>query len=156
MSNPVSTIRTFYGETPRTSDWFTVTQELINQFGEATCDSDWFHTDPQRARCESPYGGTIAFGFWTLSMLTHLSRQLGGADYPPGALFGINYGFDRVRFPGPVLVGSRIRLHTSLGRITPRDPGEFLVSTANTIEVEYQDKPALIADWLFLLVFRNE
>jgi acyl dehydratase len=155
MSTHEETIRAFYGDSSRRSDWFTVTQELIDQFGISTCDSDWFHTDPERAKNESPYGGTIAFGFWTLSMLKHLSRQMSGADYPPGALFGINYGFERIRFPGPVPVGSRIRLHTTLADVTRRGGGRYLVKTDNTVEVEGQDQPALVAQWLFLLVFRE-
>lgn len=153
MTDPEESIRAFYGDTGRTGDWFTVTQDLIDQFGESTCDSDWFHTDPERAERESPYGGTIAFGFWTLSMLMHLSREMYGADYPPGALYGINYGFERVRFPAPVPVGSRIRLQTTLGEITPRDGGRYLVKTNNTVEAEGQRKPALVAEWLFLLAF---
>jgi acyl dehydratase len=156
MTDPLKAIRAFYGDASRTSDWFTVTQELIDQFGEATCDSDWFHTDPERAERESPYGGTVAFGFWTLSMLMHLSRQVCGADYPSGALFGINYGFERIRFPEPVPVGSRIRLHTTLGEIAPRDGGRYLVKTTNTIEVDGHEKPALVAEWLFMLVFSTE
>ncbi len=153
MTNLIESIHRFYGEQPRTSDWFTVTQELIDQFGRATCDRDWLHTDPVRARRDSPYGGTIAHGFWTLSMLTHLSRKAIGADYPPGALFGINYGFERVRFPGPVPVGTRIRLHCKLLDIAPRDAGQYLVKTENIIEVEDQNKPALVAEWLCLLMY---
>jgi acyl dehydratase len=153
MVSPAQKIQDFYGKAPCTSDWFPVTQGLIDQFGSATCDRDWFHTDPERARRDSPYGGTVAFGFWTLSMLTHLSRQTTGAEYPPGALFGINYGFDRIRFPGPVPVGARIRLHWKLLDITPCDGGRFLIKTENTIEVEGQSKPALVAEWLFLLVY---
>jgi len=105
-----------------------------------------------RARRDSPFGGTIAPGFWTLSMLTHLSRKSTGNDYPPGTLLGINYGFDRIRFPGPVRIGARIRVKVKLVEVTPREPGRFLVRTENTIEVEGQDKPAVVAEWLFLLV----
>jgi acyl dehydratase len=126
---------------------------LIDQFGAATCDSHWIHTDPQRARRESPYGTTIAHGFWTLSMLSHLAQQSTGGAFPPGAQFGINYGFERVRFPGPAPVGSRIRLRYELVEIEPRPGERFLVKTQNTIEVENQEKPALVADWLFLLVY---
>jgi acyl dehydratase len=86
-------------------------------------------------------------------MLSHLSQQVSGGAYPPGAKFGINYGFDRVRFPGPASVGSRIRLRSELVDVEPRRDGHFLVKTRNTIEVEGQDKPAVVADWLFLLVY---
>lgn len=149
----IESIHRFYGDQPRTSDWLQVTQELIDQFSQSTFDRDWIHTDPVRATRESPYGRTIAFGFWTLSMLTHLSRQAIGADYPPGAILGINYGFERVRFPGPVPVGERIRLHCKLLDVTPRDAGQYLVKTENTVEVEGQKKPALVAEWLCLLVY---
>lgn len=149
----IAAIRSFYGARPQTSEWFTVTQEVVNQFGLATGDSDWIHTDPERARRESPYGGTIAHGFWTLSMLVHLSRLTTGVDYPPGAAFGLNYGLNRVRFPGPAPVGARIRLHSELVDIALRDAGRYLVTTENTIEVEGQDKPAVVAEWLALLVF---
>jgi acyl dehydratase len=153
LADPIDSIRQFYGKEPRTSDWLQVTQKLIDRFSQATFDRDWIHTDPQRAARESPFGCTIAFGFWTLSMLTHLSRQAIGADYPPGAILGINYGFERVRFPGPVPVGARIRLHAKLLEVAPRDAGQFLVKTENTVEVENQKKPALVAEWLCLLVY---
>jgi acyl dehydratase len=152
-SSQIEAIRDFYGARPQTSDWFTVTQDLVNQFGQATGDSDWIHTDPERARRESPYGTTIAHGFWTLSMLVHLSRMTTGVDYPPGAVYGLNYGLNRVRFPGAAPVGARIRLHAKLIDIAPRDAGRYLVTTENTVEVEGQDKPAVVAEWLALLVF---
>ena len=148
----VEAIQRFYGDAPRVSDWFSVTQEVIDQFCDATGDNDWIHTDPERARRDGPFGGTIAPGFWTLSMLTHLSRNSTGQDYPPGTLLGINYGFDRVRFPGPVRIGARIRVQVKLVEITPREHGRFLVRTENTVEVEGQDKPALVAEWLILLM----
>jgi acyl dehydratase len=86
-------------------------------------------------------------------MLSHLSQQVIGGAFPPGALFGINYGFDRVRFPGPAPVGSRIRLRYKLVDVEARGGGRYLVKTKNTVEVEGQDKPALVAEWLFLLVY---
>jgi acyl dehydratase len=154
-SGPIDAIRVYYGARPQTSDWYTVTQEMIDQFGAATGDSEWIHCDPERARRESPYGGTIAHGFWTLSILVHLSRLNTRSDYPPGALFGINYGFNRVRFPGAVPVGSRIRLRSKLLDVAPRAEGQYLVTTENTVEVDGQNQPALVAEWLFLLVFPN-
>jgi acyl dehydratase len=149
----IETIRDFYRHARQPSEWFAVTQDLIDQFGAATCDSHWIHNDPARASRESPYGTTIAHGFWTLSMLSHLAQQATGDGYPPGAQFGINYGLDRVRFPGPAPVGSRIRLNYKLVDVEPRGGGRYLVKTENTVEVEGQPKPALIAEWLFLLVY---
>jgi len=154
-ANEIELIRGFYGDAMHTSDWFVVTQDLVDKFGIATYDSDWIHTDPARARSESPYRNTIAQGFWTLSMLTFLSRNANGGHYPPGARIGINYGLDGVRFPGPVRVGERIRLRFKLVDIACRNDGQYLVRTENVIEVEGQNKPALVANWLFLLVYRT-
>jgi acyl dehydratase len=154
MSNSViDDIRAFYGSEERLSDWLTVEQSLIDKFGEATCDSDWMHTDPARARREGPFGGTIAFGFWTVSMMTYFARQTMGQDYPTGALYGLNYGFDRVRLMTPVPVGSRIRNRARLIDVEDRGGGRYLMKTSNTIEVEGVDKPAMIAEWLVLLVW---
>ncbi len=146
-------IKAFYGDTARTSGWIDVDQRLIDQFAESTRDWDWLHIDPERARQDSPFGGTIAHGFWTLSMLTCLHRQMAGRDYPEGALYGLNYGFDKVRLIAPVRVGSRIRCHVRLLDVSDRGPGRFLVKTENEVEVEREEKPALVAEWLFLLVF---
>lgn len=151
----IEAIRRFYGDLPRVSDWFLVTQELIDQFGRATCDSHWIHTDPVRARSESPFGTAVAQGFWTLSLLSHLSQKLAASPFPPGALFGINYGLDRVRFPSPVPIGAQIRLRFDLVNVEPRSNGRYLVKTENVIEIAGQHKPALVAEWLFVLVYMN-
>lgn len=142
-----------YYQACRPSEWMVVEQARMHQFGEATGDYDWLHTDPVRARQEGPFGGTIAYGFWTLSMLTYLARQSQGQDYPPGAKYGLNYGFDRVRFVGIVPVGARIRNHTKLLSVESRGPDRFLIKTENTIEVEHAARPALIAEWLILIVY---
>ncbi len=146
-------IRQFYGSGPQVSDWYVVTQDVINRFCEATGDSDWMHIDPARARRESPFGDCVAPGFWSLSMLPHLVRKAGGDDWPPGALLAINYGFDRVRFPGPVRVGARVRANFKLTEVESREAGRFIVRSENTIDVEGQDRPALVAEWMFLLVY---
>jgi acyl dehydratase len=150
---PLETIKTFYGEEARTSDWFLVEQSMIDKFGEATCDSDWIHTDPERAKRDSPFGGTIAFGFWTVSMMTYFGRQIMKQDYPGDALYGLNYGFDRVRLMTPVPVGKRIRCHIKLISVEERGADKYLVKSEYQIEVEGNSKPAMIAEWLFLLVF---
>ena len=124
----------------------------MNRFADATDDQDWMHTDPQRARAEG-FDGTIAFGFWSLSMLTHFLRQATGRDLPPGVRYGFNYGFDRVRFVTPVPVGARIRNRLTLGEVRERGPGRYLVTTHNQVEIEGRDEPALVADWLILLVY---
>src|SRR3954452_15751125 len=106
----VKAIWQFYGDGPLVSDWLAVTQEMVNQYCSAVWDSDWMHIDAERSRRDSPFGGTVAPGFWTLSMLPYLMRMAVGTDFPPDTVAGINYGFDRIRFPGPVLIGSRVRL----------------------------------------------
>ena len=153
---PAEQIASFYGESALASDWFTVSQEMIDQFGESTGDMDWLHTDPERAKRESPFGGTIAMGFWTISMLTYFCRQAFGQDYPDGALYGLNYGFDRIRLIAPVPVGSRIRNQMRLLNVEERGAGRFLVKTENRVEVEGVEKPAMIAEWLCLLVYSDK
>jgi len=150
----VEEIRQFYQE-EMTSDWYPVEQENINDFGRATGDEDWLHTDPERAARDSPFGGTIAFGFWTIAMLTHLSREAAGRDYPEGARFGINYGFDRLRLMAPVRVGKKIRCRVRLLDVAPLGKGRIMVKTENTIEVEGERKPALVAEWLVLLFYEE-
>jgi acyl dehydratase len=149
----VADIRKSYDEKPQVSEWLTVDQERIDQFGQATLDSDWMHIDPERAKRDGPYGGTVAFGFWTLSMLTYFVRHAGGRDYPEGALYGLNYGFDRVRLIAPVRVGERIRNRATVMEIADRGEGRFLVKTENTVEIEGNEKPAMVAEWLFMLVY---
>jgi len=127
------------------TEWLTVEQEMIDAFGASTRDMDWMHIDPERARREGPFGGPIAFGFWTLSLLTHFSHEVG--MWPQDVSFGLNYGLDRVRWIAPVLVGSRIRMRCVLQGFEPREPGRYLVRTLNTVELEDQ-RPALVAEWL--------
>ena len=143
----------FYGHEARVSEWLLVEQKTIDQFAEATRDPDWMHIDPERARRDGPFDGTIAFGFWTLSMLTFLSRSTMGGDYPPGVRYGFNYGLDRVRLMAPVPVGSRIRNHIRVVDIDDRGEGRFLVRTENTIEIEGEEKPAMVAIWLGMVVY---
>ena len=143
----------FYSHETRVSEWLEVEQPMIDRFAEATLDPDWMHIDPERARREGPFDGTIAFGFWTLSMLTYLSRSTLGGDYPPGVRYGFNYGLDSVRLMAPVPVGSRIRNHFRILDIADRGEDRFVVRTENRIEIEGVEKPAMIAVWLGMLVF---
>ncbi len=132
------------------SDWLRVEQSLIDGFGRSTMDMDWLHVDPQRATAEGPYGGTIAFGFWTLSMLTHFSHEIG--MWPSNVAYGLNYGLDRVRWLHPVKVGSRIRMRCHLLDLAERGDERFLIRTRNTLEIEGVSRPALIAEWLGMFV----
>ena len=127
------------------SDWYLVSQSLIDAFAEVTHDHQWIHCDPGRAKAESPLGGPIAHGFLTLSLLTHLKMQ---AVRIEGAFkMSVNYGFNRVRFPAPVPAGARIRLRSALQSVEDISRG-IQVTWAITIEVEGQSKPALVAEWL--------
>ena len=146
-------VRNAFGNGPLISGWEHVTQELMDQFALATLDPDWMHIDPRRAAEEGPFEGTIAFGFWTLALLTYFLRDALGREYPEGVRYGFNYGLDRVRFVRPLPVGSRIRNRMEIANIHDRGNGRFLVTTRNTVEVGDQVEPAMVADWLLMLVY---
>ncbi len=132
-----------------TSDWFEIDQERVNAFADVTLDHQYVHVDPERAKA-TPFGGTIAHGLLTLSLLVHLCL-----DFIPkieGTKLLLNYGFDKVRFVSPVRVGSRIRASGRLGGVSERAPGQALVRVDVVVEIENQDKPALVAEWLSLHV----
>ena len=154
MSSPTAEeVRAAFGAGSFLSGWTEVTQALMDRFAEVTKDPDWMHIDPVRAAREGPLEGTIAFGFWTLSLLTWFLRESMGREYPMGAQYGFNYGLDRVRFLAPIPVGSRIRNRMSLTNVTRKGPGRFVVTTHNEVEVEGQARPAMVADWLLMLVY---
>ncbi len=123
------------------SDWVTVTQEQVNLFAEATGDSQWIHVDVERARAESPFGGPVGHGYLTLSLLPMLVPQIIEIT---GFRMGVNYGLEKVRFPSPVPVGSRIRAGATLDSATPFDGGVQMVVTV-TVEVDGGPKPAMVA-----------
>ena len=124
-----------------TSDWHEVTQEQVNRFAEATGDHQWIHVDPERAKKESPFGGPIAHGYLTLSLLPMLVPQIVEIT---GFRMGVNYGTDKVRFPSPVPVGSRVRAGATLESATPFDGG-IAMNLGVTMEVEGGTKPAMVA-----------
>jgi acyl dehydratase len=141
----IADLRARVGQEWGVSDWLTVTQEMIDTFADVTGDRQWIHTDVERARTESPYGVTIAHGFFTLALLTRMYYSV--AEFQGDFSRGINYGLNRVRFPSPVPVGARIRGRYSLAAIDEIDGG--LQLTWNVIvEVEGSAKPALVAEWL--------
>jgi len=152
--SPVTEVTTALAGAPFLSDWFEVTQAHMDGFADATDDHDWMHTDPARARAEG-FDGTIAFGFWTLSLLTRFLREAIGDHYPPGARFGFNYGLDRVRFLAPIPVGSKIRNRLSVTEIREKEPGRVRAAFHNEVEVEGLEGPAMIADWLVLFVYEE-
>ena len=131
------------------SDWITVDQSMVDRFADAIDDHQFIHVDPDRAKAESAYGGTIVHGFFVLSLLTAFTRTaLPHAG--PGAV-EVNYGFDKVRFLAPVPVGSRLRGRFSVAGETAK-AGGVLRSYAVSVEIEGVDRPALAADWLVLVV----
>ena len=132
------------GQELGTSDWYEVTQEAVNLFADATGDHQWIHVDVERAKAESPFGGPIAHGYLTLSLLIPMySQVLTVTD----ATMGVNYGLNKVRFPAPVPVGSKVR-----ARVTLKDVEEVAGGLQNTfsvtIEREGGDKPVCIAEWV--------
>lgn len=136
------------GET-HTSDWFILDQKRVDAFADVTLDHQFIHIDPERAAKETPFGGPIAHGFLTLSMLSHFAGQ---ALPPfPDKVIGINYGFDKVRFLTPVRVGSKIRGVFTLNSATERKPGQIQLVQDCTVEIEGAS-PALAAQWLSLMV----
>ncbi len=132
------------------SAWTTIEQERINQFADFTGDHQWIHVDVERARRESPFGSTIAHGYLTLSLAASWQYELG--IIPADVSEALNYGLDRVRFLTPVKVGKRIRDRVVLLAAEQQDKGRLLLKTRNTIEIEGETKPALIAETLTLLL----
>ncbi|WP_297322075.1 MaoC family dehydratase [uncultured Bartonella sp.] len=127
------------------SSWRTVTQEMINQFADATDDHQWIHVDENRAR-ETPFGGTIAHGFLTLSLLSTLAYE--ALPELEGTTMGINYGFDKVRLMNPVKTGTKVRARFVLSDAEIRPSGRIVFHYAVTLEIENVKKPALTADWI--------
>jgi acyl dehydratase len=143
------------GKDEGTGEWFEVTQAQIDQFADVTQDHQFIHVDPERAAA-TPFGSTIAHGFLTLSMLTHLAAGASAAPPDPakyeGVLMGINYGFNKVRFVSPVKVGARIRARAVTANAELK--GNMIeVTRSFTIEIEGGEKPALVADWLTRTVY---
>jgi acyl dehydratase len=127
------------------TDWFTVTQERIQQFAEATEDRQWIHLDAERARTESPYGTTIAHGFLTLSLISHFMKQ--AIQIRGGVRLAVNYGSNRVRFPSPVKVNARIRARFTL--LTLKEVPDGLEAVFGvSIESEGKEKPCCVAEWI--------
>jgi acyl dehydratase len=139
------------GKELETSSWMEVTQERVNQFADATNDHQFIHVDPEKA-AQTPFGGTIAHGFLTLSLTVGLLEE--SALRPEGLIMGLNYGSDKVRFLQPVRVGSRIRAHQKILEVTEKHPGQWLIKTAVTIEIENVEKPAMIAETLGMLIVK--
>ena len=143
LKNPQA-LHEFVGKEIGVTDWFRVTQERIVQFAEATEDRQWIHVDPARAGRESPYGATIAHGFLTLSLISHLAHEVMRIE---GVRLAVNYGLNRVRFPAAVRAESRIRARVGLLALKQiADSLEAIFSVA--VEIEGTEKPACVAEWI--------
>jgi acyl dehydratase len=135
------------GEELGTSDWVPIEQDRVDQFAEATGDHQWIHVDVERAK-EGPFGGTIAHGYLTLSLVPWLGSQVFSLDTPGAKL---NYGVNKVRFPNPVRVGKRVRCNVTLGDVTDIPAGKQL-TIRSVIEIEGETKPACVAESVVLLL----
>ena len=146
----IETLGQFVGKELGISDWLTVDQDRINRFADCSGDHQWIHVDEQRAKTESPFGTTIAHGFLCLSKI--ISTQYDIGVYPADAKQLVNYGLDKVRFVAPVKAGARVRNRVELVSVEPKANGNVLVKTKNTLEIEGEDKPALIAELLIMVM----
>jgi len=142
--DPRTDLAPWVGREVAVSDWLEIAQAKVDEFADATGDRQWIHVDPERAARESPFGGTIAHGFLTLSLLSKLYSSC--IDIRPRRM-GINVGFNRVRFTAPVRVGTRIRARFALGKLEAVQDGFQFVWNV-TIEAEGGDKPACVAEWV--------
>ena len=142
---PLEELASHQGE-ESVSRWFEITQGRVDAFAEATEDRYFIHTDPVRARAETPWGGTIAHGFLTASLLSAMAYD--AVPRVEEAKHGVNYGFDRLRFVSPVPVGSKVRGRFRLERCERSKPGEVTLRWAVTVEIEGSERPALAAEWI--------
>lgn len=126
------------------SEWFTITQDQIDRFADCTHDHQFIHVDPEAA-ADTPFGTTIAHGFLTLSLLSAMAYQMPSVE---GAVMGVNYGMNKMRFVSPVKVNARIRGRFVLAEVTEIRPGEMQSIMHVTVEIDGQDKPALVAEWI--------
>ncbi|MCY7339470.1 MAG: MaoC family dehydratase [Sphingomonas bacterium] len=141
-------IRSRIGTEIGVSDWILVDQDRINAFADVTEDRQFIHIDPVAA-AQTPFGGTIAHGFLSLSLLSRMAADV--MQVPDTARMAVNYGLDRVRFIAPVRSGSRVRGRFTLDAVEDKAPGQLLLRHTVTVEIDDQDKPALTAQWLGLI-----
>jgi len=149
----VATIGEFVGKELGVSPWLVVDQHRIDEFADCTGDRNWIHVDVERATRESPFGGPIAHGYLSLSLLASLAMEIGAV--PPDAATAVNYGIDKARFMTPVRAGARVRNRLELLSAEQQKGGRVLLKLRNTLEVEGEAKPALVAETLALIVPRK-
>ncbi|BBU47043.1 MaoC family dehydratase [Pseudomonas monteilii] len=144
---PVTELSQYVGKELGRSAWLKIDQQRINLFAEATGDFQFIHVDPEKA-AKTPFGGTIAHGFLTLSLIPKLIEDI--LVLPQGLKMVVNYGLDSVRFIQPVKVDSQVRLKVELAEVTEKKPGQWLLKAIATLEIEGEEKPAYIAESLSL------
>jgi acyl dehydratase len=145
-----ATIEQFVDKELGVSDWLTIDQSRIDAFAEVTMDRQWIHVDRARATIESPFGNTIAHGYLSLSLLSYFQFAIG--VFPDDVTSILNYGLDRVRFVQPVISGQNVRARLKLLSVEARPQGRKLVKMENTVEIEGEPRPALVAETLNLLI----
>ena len=145
---PAAELKDHIGQTLGPSEWFAIDQDRINAFADVTIDHQFIHVDPDKAK-HTPFGTTVAHGFLTLSLLTHLTSDT--SLMPENTVMGVNYGFDKVRFIQPVRVGQKVRATVVPRSVLERGPGQYLIKSEVTVEIDGEDKPAVVAEWLGLL-----
>ncbi len=142
------------GTSDGTGDWLLVDQARINAFADVTEDHQFIHVDPEKAAELSPYKVTIAHGFLTLSLLVPLTSSIPQPlERAVGAVMGVNYGFEKIRFIAPVKVDSRIRAESSVSAVELKDPNTLQVTRTVTVEIEGETKPALVAEWVTRAIY---
>ena len=137
------------GTTFEPGEWILIDQDRINAFADCTEDHQFIHVDEEKA-AQTPFGGTVAHGFLTLSLLAKMVEGNGIA--PEKLVMGLNYGFDKVRFLTPVRAGKRVRAHVTIVDVKRKEDNRFLVKQSVSVEIEGEEKPALVAEWLAMMV----
>lgn len=152
--NAYEVLQAAVGRPEGVGEWFEIDQKRIDAFAEVTEDRQFIHVDPQKAAELSPWGTTIAHGFLTLSLLSHLVTSVPvDPKQVEGIVMGINYGFEKVRFVAPVKVGSKIRASTVLAAVEQKGADTVQVTRTVTVEIEGEGKPAVVADWVTRMVY---
>ena len=153
LAEALKTTEALIGTEVGVSNWILVDQKMIDDFAKTTFDEQWIHVDPERAAAETPFGGAIAHGFLTLSLASRFAYDC--FAMMPGQVMGVNYGMNKMRFLKPVLAGSRLRGRFTLQDVKARDATSMLRTNLLTIEIEGEETPALVAEWLGLAVFKD-
>lgn len=147
---PVADLARHIGEEIGVSSWILLDQSRINEFAHCTGDHQWIHLDAERAAREGPFGGTIAHGFLTLSLIAPTSFEVMLERISPKSV--VNYGLEKVRFVAPVRSGKRVRNHITIASVESKGTGRYLVTTENTMEIEGESRPALTASALAMFI----